>query len=35
VSIPDDIKGIETYISTYAVWEGWKWCDVKCFQQKG
>ena len=35
VSMPDDIKDIETYISTYVAWEGWKWCDIKHFQQKG
>lgn len=35
VSMPDDIKDIEPFISTYAAWEGWKWCDIKHFQQKG
>ena len=35
VAIPNNIKDIDTYISTYAVWEGWKWCDVQHFQQKG
>lgn len=35
VSMSDNIKDVETYISTYAAWEGWKWCDIKHFQQKG
>ena len=35
VSMPDDIKDIEPYISTSAAWEGWTWCDIKHFQQKG
>ena len=34
-SISDDMKDIDTYISTNVVWEGWEWCDVQHFHHMG
>lgn len=31
----DDFQDINTYVSEYAEWEGWEWCPISCFQQKG
>lgn len=31
----DGLQGIDAYISEYAEWEGWTWCPVQRFQQKG